>query len=224
VTAAATVPGVLRRTALVLVMAAAAAAVPSAAWAHGQLRPGRGAAGTTLDTVLVVPSEREGHGNSQIAVALPPGFTAAGCRPATGWTCAVTDKGVVWQRTSGSAAVEEFALTLRVGTERGTYLLPLSQRYDDGETRTFTDAPGSRGEGPVFTVSGAATTPGPTPTSGTGDGPDDPALAALPAGRRLEPASSDGGSALLVGLGVVGGTALLGTVLLLRRRRTDDVA
>jgi hypothetical protein len=113
---------------------------------------------------------------------------------------------------------------MRVGGRAGTYLLPLSQTYDDDETRTFTDAPGSRGEGPVFTVSGA-TAPVPPSASGAADGSgDDPALAALPVGRRLEPASSDGGSALLVGLGVIGGTALLGTVLLLRRRRTDEVA
>jgi hypothetical protein len=112
---------------------------------------------------------------------------------------------------------------MRVGARPGTYLLPLSQTYDDGQTRRFTDAPGSRTEGPVFTVSGAGAAAPPPPTARPSE-PADPALAALPAGRRLEPASSDGGSALLVGLGVVGGTALLGTVLLLRRRRPDDEA
>jgi hypothetical protein len=118
--------------------------------------------------------------------------------------------------------VEEFAMTMRVAARSGTYLLPLSQTYDDGETRTFTEPPGSRAEGPVFTVSGAPTAS--SAAASPPSGPDDPAVAALPAGRRLEPASSDGGSALLVGLGVVGATALMGTVLLLRRRRPDEEA
>ena len=221
-TAAATVPRVSRRTALVLLVAAAVLAVPSAAWAHGQLRPGRAAGGTTVVTVLVVPSEREGRTNSLVALALPPDFTPVTCRAPVGWSCTTTGKGFVWQRTSGSGAVEEFGLTMRVGGRAGTYLLPLLQSYDDGQTRTFTEAPGSRAQGPVFTVSGTAGTS--PPVIGRSTAPPDPALTGLPAGRRLEPTSSDGGSALLVGLGVVGGTALLGTLLLLRRRRTDDEA
>ena len=221
-TAAASVPAVLRRTALVLVVLTAVLAVPSAAWAHGQLRPGRAAGGTKVSTVLVVPSEREGRTNSRVALALPPDFTPVACRAPGGWSCTTTGKGFVWQRTSGAGPVEEFGLTMRVDGRAGTYLLPLSQSYDDGETRTFTEAPGSRAQGPVFTVSGTAQAS--TPAVGRSTAPADPALAALPAGRRLEPTSSDGGSALLVGLGVVGGTALLATLLLLRRRRTDNEA
>jgi hypothetical protein len=210
------------RRAAVLLLAAGLASVPSPAWAHGQLGPGRAASGTTVETVLTVPSEREGRTNSHIALALPPDFTPVTCRGPSGWTCTTTDRGFAWQRTSGSDPAEEFGLTMRVGPRPGTYLLPLSQTYDDSEARRFTDAPGSRTEGPVFTVSGAATAA--TPVASRPTGAADPVLAALPAGRRLEPSSSDGGSALLVGLGVVGGTALLATVLLLRRRRPDDEA
>jgi hypothetical protein len=210
-------PGLARRTALMLVLLLA---LPTPAWAHGQLGPGRATAGTTVSTVLVVPSEREGRTNTAIALALPPEFVPVSCGAPDGWTCTSTRQGFSWRRAAGAGPAERFDLRTLVSGRPGTYVFPLSQTYDDGETRTFVEEPGSRAEGPVFTVSGAAVAG--TASAAASDGPIDPALAALPPGRRLEPASSDGGSALLVGLGVLGGTALLATVLLLRRRGQED--
>jgi uncharacterized protein YcnI len=154
----------LTRHCTVVVLTVATTVVLAApAWAHGQLRPGRAAAGATIDTVLVVPSERDGHGNSRIALALPPGFTPKSCRSPIGWRCTTQDKGFTWERVTGLVEAEDFDVTMQVATSPGTYVLPLAQTYDDGETRTFTGEPGARDEAPVFTVTGAAGQPSPTP-------------------------------------------------------------
>jgi uncharacterized protein YcnI len=146
----------------VLALVTGIVAVATPAWAHGQVRPGRAAAGATLDTVLVVPSERDGHANSRIALALPPGFVPKRCGAPIGWRCTTADKGFSWERVSGLVEAEDFDLTMQVSDTPGTYVLPLSQSYDDGETRTFTGSPGARDEAPLFTVTGdgeAATGP-----------------------------------------------------------------
>jgi hypothetical protein len=96
---------------------------------------------------------------------LPPGFTPTSCRSPIGWRCTTADKGFSWERVTGLVDAEDFDLTMQVASTPGTYVLPLSQTYDDGETRTFTGAPGTRNEAPLFTVTGAAeATSAPSPT------------------------------------------------------------
>ena len=164
-----------RFTVVLLVTTSVTLAAP--AWAHGQLRPGRAPVGTTVDTVLVVPSERSDHSSSRIALALPPGFTPKSCRAPIGWRCTTADKGFTWERVTGLVEAEDFDLTMQVATTPGTYTLPLAQTYEDGETRTFTGAPGTRDEAPLFTVTGTAgTSPPPRPSrtaapASTGAGP-----------------------------------------------------
>ena len=145
---------VARRSTLVLLLVGAILAVAGPAWAHGQVRPGRAAAGATIDTVLVVPSERDGHTNSRIALALPPEFTPRSCRAPVGWRCTTADKGFTWERVTGLVEATDFDLTMTVAGTSGTYVLPLAQTYDDGETRTFSGSPGARDEAPLFTVTG----------------------------------------------------------------------
>jgi uncharacterized protein YcnI len=209
------------RKALVLVVASTALlALPGVAWAHGQLRPGRAGAGVTISTVLVVPSEREGHDNARVALAVPPGFAPTACDAPVGWTCATSERGVSWNRVTGALAAEDFDLTMRVTDTPGTYLFPLSQTYDDGEERTFAGAPGSRDEAPLFTVTGdrptaarSAGTASATAASSSAAG-----LAGLPAGRRLESESTDSGPVLVIGLVFVAVTALGVAVLAVRRK------
>jgi hypothetical protein len=122
-----------------------------------------------VSTVLVVPSERDGHGNARIALAVPPDFVPTGCGSPVGWTCATSERGFTWERVTGLVTAEEFDLTMRVSSSAGTYLFPLSQTYDDGEQRAFAGPPASRDEAPVFTVtrSGGAAEPSPsTATAG----------------------------------------------------------
>lgn len=144
----------MRKGLVVVVASAAVVSLPGIAWAHGQLRPGRAAAGATVSTVLVVPSERDGRDNARVALAMPPGFTATACDAPVGWTCATSERGITWSRVTGVVAAEDFDLTMRVSDTAGTYVFPLSQTYDDGEERTFAGAPGSRDEAPLFTVTG----------------------------------------------------------------------
>jgi uncharacterized protein YcnI len=216
--------GVGRRSCVVVAVAAAVLAPAAPAWAHGQLRPGRAAAGATVKAVLAVPSERNGRGNSAIALALPPGFVPVSCGAPNGWRCSTADKGFMWERVSGGADSERFDLTVRVAPTTGTYVLPLSQTYDDGQVRTFAGGPGRPDEGPLFTLTagGGATTPtaaAPGPTS-----VPDAGLTSLPAGRRLEPASSGGAPIALVAVGFVALTVLGGVVLLARQRRSEPTA
>jgi uncharacterized protein YcnI len=154
-----------RRAGTVLLLVATLVGLAGPAWAHGQVRPGRAAAGATIDTVLVVPSERDGHGNSRIALALPPEFTPRSCRSPVGWRCTTEDKGFTWDRVTGLVEATDFDLTMTVAATAGTYVLPLAQTYDDGETRTFAGGPGTRDEAPLFTVTGtggSGTSPHPT--------------------------------------------------------------
>ena len=157
-----------RRAAVVLAFAAVVIGTAGPVWAHGQVRPGRAAAGTTLDTVLVVPSERDGHGNARVALALPPEFTPRSCRAPVGWRCTTEDKGFTWDRVTGLVEATDFDLTMTVAATAGTYVLPLAQTYDDGETRTFAGGPGTRDEAPLFTVTGAGgASAAPSPTGAT---------------------------------------------------------
>jgi uncharacterized protein YcnI len=164
-------------------VAAAVVAVATPAWAHGQVRPGRAAAGATIDTVLVVPSERDGHGNSRIALALPPGFVPKSCGSPIGWRCTTADKGFSWERVTGLVEAEDFDLTMQVASTPGTYVLPLAQTYDDGETRTFTGGPGTRDEAPLFTVTGNTASSGPRPSSTPVPHPSASRQTATPTGR-----------------------------------------
>jgi len=123
-------------------------------WAHGQLRPGEVASASTVELVLEVPSEREGHLSTRIALSLPGGLDPQSCRPPLGWTCAATDSAITWDRVT--AAAEDFGFTLRVGARSGTYLLPLVQTYEDGETSDFSGPPGRSDEAPRLVVTGAA--------------------------------------------------------------------
>ena len=134
-------------------------ALPTAALAHGELRPGRGAAGVELDATLLVPSERDGHDSAGIALSVPPGFEPLSCRAPVGWTCSARDRGFTWQRITGVVQAADFELTMRTGSTPGTYTFPLAQTYDDGVTNTFAGAPGTRDEAPVFTVTGGGTAP-----------------------------------------------------------------
>lgn len=179
-----------RRSCVVLLLVASAVAVATPAWAHGQVRPGRAAAGTTIDTVLVVPSERDGHGNSRIALAVPPGFTPVSCGSPIGWRCATAEKGFSWERVTGLVAAEDFDLRMQVADAPGTYVLPLSQTYDDNETRTFTGPPGARDEAPLFTVTGT-TGVAPAPSASPTTTPR-PAAAGASAAASASPASATG--------------------------------
>jgi hypothetical protein len=172
--------------------------------------------------VLVVPSERDGHGNRRIALAVPPGFVPTSCDAPSGWRCSTTDKGLSWERVDGTGDPERFELTMQVASTPGTYLLPLSQTYDDGETRTFTGGPGTRFEAPRFTVAaagGATTAPSASAIASRPTATPDSDLAALPAGRRLEPASSDDAPIAVVAVGFVALTVLGGAVLFVRQRQ-----
>jgi uncharacterized protein YcnI len=202
-----------RRAAVVAVVVGVVLMQPGTAQAHGRLRPDRVAAGATVSTVLAVPTERSAHTSTRVAVALPPGFAATMCQAAQGWSCSTTAGGVVWERATGGP-VEDFALTMRVSHQGGTYVLPVSQTYDDGEVRTFAGGPGTRDEAPVFTVTGgsAAAT---SPTSST-SGP-----AGLPAGRRLEPEPTGDSPVLVIGLLFVALTVLGVAVLAVRRNGGD---
>ena len=162
-------------------MVGSAVALATPAWAHGEVRPGRAAGGTTVAAVLVVPSERDGHRNKRIALALPPGFTPRSCAAPIGWRCTTADKGFSWERVTGLVEAEGFDLSMQVAGTPGTYVLPLSQTYDDDETRTFTGAPGSRDEAPLFTVTGTGGDGSAAPVPSTAASPTRPALASASA-------------------------------------------
>jgi hypothetical protein len=210
--------GVGRRPYVAVAVAAGIVALASPAWAHGQLRPGRAAAGSSVDAVLVVPSERNGRGNSAIALALPPAFVPVSCSAPTGWRCSTAAKGFTWERTSGVASAERFDLTMQLAPTAGTYVLPLSQTYDDGQVRTFTGGPGRPDEAPLFTLTAGSVTKV-TTAAPQATGSPEGALGALPAGRRLVPASSGGAPIALVGLGFVALTVFGGVVLFARQRQ-----
>lgn len=145
--------------------------VATPSWAHGQLRPESVAAASTVDLVLEVPSEREGHISTRIALSLPGGLDPQNCRPPLGWTCAVTARAITWERFTGRA--EDFGFTVRVGSRPGTYLLPLVQTYEDGETSDFSGPPDRSDEAPRLVVTGAAprASSAPRTTAPSNEGP-----------------------------------------------------
>jgi uncharacterized protein YcnI len=162
------------RTATAL-LTAGLVAVPSMAWAHGELRPDRVPAGTTAQVDLFLPSERDGARTTKVVLAMPEGFTARTCQEPVGWTCSVTADAVRWQDVARVRAESHFFFTMTVATRGGTYTLPVEQTYDDGTVSTFAGRPGTPDEAPVLTVttSGQAspTAPPPPPPSSSAPAP-----------------------------------------------------
>lgn len=144
-----------------LVLGIGLALAPAATWAHPIFR----------DTpfvprdrdarlVLHVPRERgpDVH-NTRIAVAVPQGFTLAGCERTAEFTCTTSGGSgdasavVVWSRQSGSSPDADFAFTVHTPAKAGRYGFKVNQSYDDGTTVRWDGPPGSDFPAAVLQVS-----------------------------------------------------------------------
>lgn len=133
-------------------------------WGHGELKPGRVAAASTVTLDLFLPSEKEGGRTVGVTLAMPRGFTPRGCSNPVGWTCAVGADVVQWRDVARVDAAVDFFFEVTVAEAPGTYTLPVQQTYADGEVATFAGPPGSADEAPLLTVlrRGASVAPAPT--------------------------------------------------------------
>lgn len=124
-----------------LVVLAAALALPAAAFAHAHVSPPVVLKGESQVYTLAVPTEKEGLRTTQVELTPPAGFSIDSFVPAPGWKRTVQQTGegenavitkVVW--TGGTVPTGEDAAFSFLGrpADAKTYTFGVRQTYSDG--------------------------------------------------------------------------------------------
>lgn len=223
---------------------AAGLLLTATASAHVTIRPDVDTAGSYSKITVRVPNESDTAGTTQVRLDLPADtpFASVRVQPRQGWTAEVTrtqfpepvevgDRvleeavtSVTWTAEPGVRIgpdeFDEFAISVGPLPDPGTYYLPATQTYDDGEVVAWAEEPAEDGAeperpAPVLTVveaaEGDAHGGGESSHDVSGSGDADEAAA-----------SSDSGDGLARGVGIGGvvvGAAGLGLGAAALRRR-----
>lgn len=138
---------------------AAAAFMPSAAWAHAEF-VGPGSVPSRSDQTLTinVPEEKgaDVH-NTKVVFVVPAGFTVSGCDPKPEWGCEVGSGSngrtlVTYTRSSGGNPDGHFSFGVRTPDKGGDYAFPTNQSYSDNTTMRWSGPPESDNPAPVLKV------------------------------------------------------------------------
>jgi uncharacterized protein YcnI len=129
------------RAAVLLASVAAYAVLADGAWAHAEVSPSVALTAHGQLFALVVPTEKEDAGTTQVELTPPSGFSIDSFAPSPGWTRRVQATGsgeetdvqrVTWSRgrvPPDEAAVFQF---LGEGDSAKTYSFRVRQTYSDG--------------------------------------------------------------------------------------------
>jgi uncharacterized protein YcnI len=169
----------MRRIAIPLIAALAAAAVPAAASAHVSLHPNEVPTGAYATLDLRVPNESENADTVKIAVQVPPGFTDVSPEFMPGWTPKVrtvklkkpvqSDDGpitegvreIVWEGKGPDGKIPpgqflNFPISTEIPGKAGeTITFKVLQYYSDGEVIRWIGPPNSEEPAPDIDVTAA---------------------------------------------------------------------
>jgi periplasmic copper chaperone A len=169
----------MRRIAIALIAALAAAAVPAVASAHVSLHPNEVPSGAYATLDLRVPNESDKANTTKIAVQLPAGFTDVSPEFLPGWTPKIrtvklakpvqSDDGpitegvreIVWEGKGADGKIPpgqflNFPISTEIPGKAGTTLtFKVLQYYDDGEIDRWIGPPGSEEPAPDIDVTAA---------------------------------------------------------------------
>jgi uncharacterized protein YcnI len=235
----------MRKTATVILSAAATLILPSAAQAHVSLHPNTLPAGSFPTLDLRVPNEEKSANTSKVAIQFPPGFLDVSTGYLPGWKAQVitrklakpvkTNEGtvseevreVVW--SGGKIPPEQFlefpiSTTVPDDASGRTLTFKVVQTYDNGKTAHWIGPPDA--DQPAATVNVTAKGGALEDVAGTEAGPGSPQAATQTSGTATKAGTSSskraskglGIAALVVGiLALVIGLAAL---VVSRRPRT----
>jgi uncharacterized protein YcnI len=205
----------MRRIAIPLIAALAAAAVPAAASAHVSLHPNEVPTGAFATLDLRVPNESDNANTVKIAVQVPPGFTDVSPEFMPGWTPKVrtvklakpvsSDDGpitegvreIVWEGKGPDGKIPpgqflNFPISTEIPGKAGTTItFKVLQYYDDGEVVRWIGPPSSDEPAPDFDVTAA----GGALQDVAGSEADAPATGEATAGAEGGEAAAEGASA-----------------------------
>jgi uncharacterized protein YcnI len=169
----------MRRIAILLIAAFAAAAVPAAASAHVSVHPNEVPTGAYATLDLRVPNESDNANTVKIAVQLPEGFTDVSPEFMPGWTPRIrtvklakpvqTDDGpitegvreIVWEGKGADGKIPpgqflNFPISTEIPGKAGsTITFKVLQYYDDGEVVRWIGPPSSDEPAPDIDVTAA---------------------------------------------------------------------
>ena len=169
----------MRRIAIPLIAALAAAALPAAASAHVSLHPNEVPSGAYATLDLRVPNESDKANTTKIAVQLPAGFTDVSPEFLPGWTPKIrtvklakpvqSDDGpitegvreIVWEGKGALGKIPpgqflNFPISTEIPGKAGSTLtFKVLQYYDDGEIDRWIGPPSSEEPAPDIDVTAA---------------------------------------------------------------------
>ena len=118
---------------LILLLLAAALALPVAATAHVTIAPPFVDAGVETEISMTVPNERPPNATVALEATMPTGISIVSASAPAGWTATVDGSKVTWSggRITGRNEVV-FPVRIKAVVPAGTYGVTAGQRYDDG--------------------------------------------------------------------------------------------
>ena len=129
-------------------------------------------ANTDQALTLKVPHERDAATyNVDVAVAMPPGWTALLCQSKATWSCSLDTidarQVVRFTKASGAEAVEDqnFQFLARTASTAGSYAFPTVQTYNTGEIVRWIGAAGTDKPAPTLATLPGGTAPQSTPST-----------------------------------------------------------
>ncbi len=152
---------------LVAVVATALVAASSAS-AHVHVTAPATKAGERAEFTVGVPNERPDAATVRVSLRVPAAFQQVEPVSTEGWKIAQSQDGdatvLTWSggRITGTDHVEHSFHA--VTPAAGSYPIPATQTYDDGQVVRWIEAPGTEFPAPVVTIGGAASDPDPTHT------------------------------------------------------------
>jgi uncharacterized protein YcnI len=119
----------------VLLVAAAALALPAAARAHVVIAPPFVQDGIQSTIAFQTPNERPPHVTVGLSVTTPPGVAVDSAKAPKGWHAKISGSTVSWSggRLTGRTTVD-FPVTITAKVRAGTHPFAATQTYDDGAT------------------------------------------------------------------------------------------
>jgi uncharacterized protein YcnI len=152
---------VITRTVAFAVVALAALAFASSAWAHAELSPPVGVAKRLQLFTLAVPTEKEDAQTTGIELTVPNGFAIDSFVPSPGWKRSVQQSGsgegaviqkVTWSGGSTPSEEDSVFAFLASPSSAKTYTFTVRQTYSDGSVVDWSGPESSDDPAPTIQV------------------------------------------------------------------------